>query len=558
MPCSNSTREDCGISKKEKERLTIMKNAVYRNRVPLICAFIQWCVTVLLQVDRAFFIYEYKTKYYLVVKFLYLILLMVTWCFGFHAYRKIKEQNADYQRGLQVFLTYLTIMLGLLLILWPGTWSWDDINTLDGIREYRSFFEWQNIVTGIYQDVMLQILPFPGGLILLQNVIISLCVAFCVTKLEKAFSIKRLKNRLLDILLKLLPFFLPPVLMYQFSGYRMGLYVYLELTMLVMLICAATDESQWSWSYTALFCFLTVIVSVWRTESFLYIPCAAVLLLFVKKTTLNRKKKCVCVLLSVFGFLAANRLQNDALGDSNYQVASLMRPCTELVRAADWEEDAAELAAIDRVTDLAVIRDNPTANGEELFWNTGCVRNTNDDPADDYTEEDYSNFLKAFIKLSLKYPGVVIAERWNVFVAGSGITGKTISNVSSATLFDEDDPNTAGQRFQASGYLVNMPAFPRLRKIAINLLSGRNADGSENGVLQRLLWNAIIPMLALLFAWVNLLLKKKWYLWLVCSAVVVKIPLIVLTQPASWLMYLLSLYFLGYVYIVYKTWIRFS
>ena len=43
-----------------------------------------------------------------------------------------------------------------------------------------------------------------------------------------------------------------------------------------------------------------------------------------------------------------------------------------------------------------------------------------------------------------------------------------------------------------------------------------------------------------------------------CSSLVVKIHIIILTQPSAWLMYVLSFYFLGYVFIVYKLWSHIS
>lgn len=338
------------------------KRYLRKNKLPLIGAVIQWFITTLLQVDRAFFSYDHETKYFIIVKFLYLMLLLVAWLFMVNAIKKIREGNSLYCRGLKIFITYLTLMMLLLLILWPGTWAWDDLWTLNSIQWYSTFNAWQHIISGIYQDVMLQILPFPGGIIFLQNIIASLCVAFSVAKLEQGFSIKRLKWDLLDILLKILPFLLPPVLMYQFSGYRLGLYVYLELVMLVILICAIKDTQVWNLKYVLLFSFLTVVVSTWRTESFVYIPCACILILSLKKSAVSSLKKVLCIALMIIGFLGMNRWQNNELGNSNYQIISLLRPCAELVRAADYEDDAEELALIDKVTDLEVIHNNPTAN----------------------------------------------------------------------------------------------------------------------------------------------------------------------------------------------------
>lgn len=484
---------------------------------------------------------------------------MVAWCFGFMVYRKIKAQDANYKRGAQVFWVYFSIMMLLLLILWPGTWSWDDLWTLHDIQHYDDLNEWQHIITGIYHDLMLQILPFPGGVIFLQNVLVSICVAFTVTKLENTFHIRRLKNRIPDILLKIVPFLLPPVLMYQFSGYRMGLYVYLELVMLVMLIAAKQESEEWTWSYTLLFCFLVVIVATWRTESFLYIPFACILLFMMNKNILSTKRKCICVLIVIVGFLGINKWQNYELGDSNYQIISLLRPCAELVRVADYEDNVEEFAAIDKVTDLEVIFNNPTMNGETLYWSTGCVRTRNDNPDDDYTKEDYHNYLKAFIKLSLKYPKVVIAERWNLFISGSGIYGSSPMIINySANLFEENGGNEVATEMLSSERNVNRPVLKNIRRAVINIFGGKKTDGTDIGIVQRLMWNAMIPMLFLVYAWIELLIRKKWYLWLGCSSLVAKIPIIILTQPSAWLMYLLSFYFLGYVFIVYKLWSHIS
>lgn len=258
---------------------------------PILIAAIQWFVTTLLQVDRLFFTYEHETKYLLVVKLCYFGFLAITWYFIFEARKKLKASNQVWKRGFFIFKVYFLLMMFFLLIVWPGTWAWDDLNTLNKISTYEGWNPWQHILTGIYQDILLQILPFPGGIILLQNVIISVCVAFVVTKLESSFDIGRLRNPVIDSMVKLFPFFTPPLLLYQFSGYRMGMYVYLELVVLVMLICAWKEPVTWSWTQLLLFSALSVIIASWRTESFFYVPGIGLLVLFVKNTVLTPPKK---------------------------------------------------------------------------------------------------------------------------------------------------------------------------------------------------------------------------------------------------------------------------
>lgn len=523
-------------------------------KAPLLIGFSQWLITMFLQVDRAFFDYDYPTEYYWIVKACYLIALLVIWSFIFFVYKKIKNGDKFYSRLWQVMRVYLFVEMLLLLILWPGTWSWDDLLTLKVISWYSDFDAWQHVLTGIYQAVLLQILPFPGGIIILQSIIIALCVGYFMARIETSYEIVRLKNKYLDILLKIIPFLLPPVLMYQFSGYRMGLYIYLELVTLIMIICGIKDKQEWKWNKIWILSFLVIVISVWRTESFVYIPCIGILICAQDKKVLSKTKKLLFILTVILGFAGLTNYQNYELGNSNYQIISLMRPEAEIVRIADDVEDAKELKALDKVTDLQVIYDNPDLNGEELFWNTGCVRNRNEDPYDDFSQNNYKKYLRALIKLSLKYPKVVLEERWNLFLIGSGVTGETFENVDrSADLFEPDNGNVAIDMALASGWRAITPLFRNLRREFIILLGGHGVE-----IYRKIVWNAIIPILVLIYAWVKSLVGKKWSLWMLISAVVVRVPIVFITEPSGWIMYLLSFYFLGYVYLVYILWINYS
>lgn len=539
--------------------MEIIKNILNKNRTPLFIAVVIWFTTTVLQIDRAFFVYDNENKILVVVKILYLIFLMISCCFLNNCYENIKNQDPDYKRGIQIFCVHFSLMMVLLLILWPGTWAWDDLWVLNALQNYRSFVPWQHILTGIYQDVLLQILPFPGGIIFLQNILVSLCVAFSVMKLERAFKIKQIRNCFLDILLKILPFLLPPVLMYQFSGYRMGLYIYLELVMFVFIIYAYKEKQKWSWNYILLFSVITIVVSTWRTESFIYIPCVCIFLFLIPQNYISKRKKIISITLIVFGFIGLTNYQNNALGNNNYQIISLLRPAAELVRIADNVDDAEELIIMDKVTDIMIIRNNPLFNGERLYWDTKCVRNINDNKYDDYTNEDYHNYLKAFIKLSLKYPEVVINERWNVFCIGAGITGQPINNVTNAAkLFEKNSGNRAAESTLKRGWISNSPVFKKIRKAVIYAFGGMKSDGKAIYLLQRSMWNAIIPIIILLGCWIKTLIKKEFLYWILSSALVIKLLVVILTQPSSWFMYLLSFYLLGYTLLTYMIWIYFS
>lgn len=522
---------------------------IFRGLLPWILAGLHWCAIGLLHLDRFFFRNQERTELFWIPKILLLLLLIVGWQFLFHTVRRLRQKDPMYLRGAQIFCVYFPILMVLLLILWPGTFSWDDAITLNVISYYRSFFPEQHILTGLYQDVLLHLLPFPGGMIALQNLLIALCVSFCVVKLEAALGLRRLKNPIADILLKLLPFLLPPVIMYQFSGYRMGLYIFLELTVLVMLLCSEKEAGPWSWGYLLLFSFLAVTVTVWRTEALIYLPFLVVLLLLIPKATLPRLRKAVCIALILCGFFTVTRLQNNSLGSENYQLISLVRPCAELVRDADPEKDARELSDIDAVVSVDVICGQPQRNGEQLYWDGELTRS--------FTAQEYSAFVKALVRLAVKHPGTVLRERWNLFIEGSGITGESWTNVDTARFFDADYESGAKRVTQTKNWLAFRPIFPRLRKQFVYFLNGRTAQGQETAA-GRLLFNAILPELILAAVWISLLRRRRWYPWLLCSAVLAKLGIVFLTQPSRWLMYVLSFYLLGYVCLTYHIWIRYG
>jgi len=522
-------------------------NLINNNKIPIIIAITQWLLTLVFKIDKYFFEYTKITDYWIITKILYLIFLLILWCFIFNTYRKIKLGDKNYKRAWSIFKFYLFMMIILLIILWPGVWSWDDIWTLDAIHRYQSWDPYQHILTGIYQSILLQILPFPGGIILLQNIIISVCVAFVVTKLEATYKIKIIKNKLLDLLIKLLPFCLPPVLIYQFSGYRIGLYIYIELTMLVMLICASKDKTKWSKQYIGLFCFLCIIAASWRSESFFYIPFVCLIILCMKKEIISRLAKVICILIICIGFAGIVRLQNFLFSSKDYSLLSLVNQCVEVVRAADYIEDAKELSDIDKIFKLDIIYNNPKIKGLDIYYTIQEFKR------DEYTKKDYVDMCNALIKLIMKYPKDVLAERFNLFIHSSGINQKAFSNgYVSATFFDEENSDNSDIATLVEGKIAGMPIFKDARKDFINFLEIKTRDGAYIETIRRLIWNTIIPTLILIYAWIKSLINRNWYLLAICTPVLIKLIVVILTQPSAWFMYFLSFYLLGYVYFIYK------
>ena len=78
-----------------------------------------------------------------------------------------------------------------------------------------------------------------------------------------------------------------------------------------------------------------------------------------------------------------------------------------------------------------------------------------------------------------------------------------------------------------------------------------NGNNSFIAALRRIIWNAIIPELVLIYAWMKVCFKKEWYYFGILTAILSKLGIVVLTQPSNWFMYVLSFYLLGYVLAIF-------
>lgn len=520
------------------------KKFFFTYKLPIILACIQWYLCTALQWDRLFFEYNAENSVYLFIKAGYLLVLLIGWCSGAYLYKEYKKKNTYVIRGVYIASIYVPILLLILLILWPGTWSWDDSMMLLTIKDYH-LFPWQHIITSIYQMLLLQILPFPAGIIFLQNIFIGIIVSYILVLIENTFeNFQVVANRFFDTLIKLVPFLFPPVLAYQFSGYRIGLYIFLELLFFVIMITAWKRKEILSEKKLFIFVCLSVIVSTWRTESFIYLPVAA-LFIFMQKSE-SRKRSLAAIVLLFMGAWGVTTLQSNAMhGSENYKVMSTIRQGTELVRHANQEKDKNDLYYIDKVIDTSIVRQNTELDGERLYWNKQVVRNN-------YSSTDYHEYIHSLVNLARKYPSVLFEERTQLFFH-SAIYPGWISMERSISLYNKDLGKYDDKRvrdFQNKNWIANKPVFLKNRAKFIAAMGRIDKDGHRTRFF-KLVWNCTLPLIIIMVSWIYGILKRKWFLVICLSSLLAKLLIIILTAPAGWMMYYLSFYLIGYVILIY-------
>lgn len=534
----------------------MMKSLVKNFKIPIIIACLQWGILLAINADSAFFIYIRNAQGNVeassvllrwVTQLLAFVLLCVIWSSVWFLTAKLRAGDRAYKRWFRFFGIYFGIQMLLMLILWPGTWAWDDIMTLEFSVRCYGIFAWQHVFTSIFQMVALHIFPFPAGIIIIQQLLIAVCVATSLFWMEQSLGLKRLKNGALDIAIKLFPFLMPPVLMYQFSGYRNGPLVYLELLLVVLLLKEIKERKQRCisiWYYVFLVSLLAVVAE-WRSENIIYI--AIGVCVFALRNYKKTYYKISIVVLALALFMATHQVQKYIMGeDDMYAIASTMRPAVELLRRADSQKDEQEIADMSEVVDKNYVDNHPGMHGELVFGEAG-IRDKH------ISHQAYQKYMKGLTNLVIKYPGVFLHERVSLFLAAMGIKGDGLqmTNVQHTVhLMDTSYANTHLDFMRNSGWLMVKPFAPELRKSLILALGQQTYDGKESPLFY-VFWNGLIPIGFLIVALFYGLRKKNRLLFGLVAVLLIKMFAVILAEPSSWIMYYLSQYMAGYVLLSY-------
>lgn len=528
----------------------------------LIYAFLIWLNLNITGIQNLYFS-KGNLSTIIIVKILHLIFLY----FIFSKIHSLftKRHMPKVKQEIIISVIYLLILTVLLILVWPGTWSSDDISVLRNAESYV-FTPWQHFFSGLFQTLCLQTIPIPTGVIIVQIIIASLIVGYCITNLSNLYGKNEKQVRILQIVLGLL-MLLPPVVLYILSGFRMGMYTYLELALITKIMILFKEQKKITIGELLKIAFLTIVISCWRTEG-LYYPFFVLILFLILGNKIIRKKVAIITfgLIMITNFsvgklnnylirtndyehnphMKYNMYNNPIMKSNNYSITATMEPVSRLINVCD-ESDKEEIEIIDKVLDVEFILENPQNSGERNFWLEGVVR--------DYTDEEYSEYLKAYLKLAIKYPNVAFKSMWGIFEkAGSGVgvnskqaTRNMVSGEDTLEIFDLGEYSWRKWSAVTSKVLkYKGPINLELRNTVICLLNGTDANLNVT-IIHNIFWNFFIPFALLLYCLIYKIIKKDWFMIFIILAIAARIPLVFVTAPAPYFMYYLSTYLCAYI-----------
>lgn len=506
-------------------------------------AALLWCVLTL-ATDQLFFRYDWKTPYFFVYKALFVLLAFAVVHGAVTLVRKVRQKDAFALRWLQWMLPYLVLTLVVLVIVWPGCWGSDDLEVLQLARTLEPS-SWQHFLTSAAFILCLMLIPLPGGVVLIQTLLIAGVVG-CFLAVAETLARERMPKPPARgwFAILYIPFLLPPVILHDMQPFRSTWSTWTELFTVFLLVWWYLRGQAITKKQLAVFTLLGVLTAAWRSENIYYLAALPVLLAFLVGKKLVRPAVAVVSMVGmVVGTLACSAYNNSLLGDAwLYQRVALCYQTAALVQDADQEEDAEALAMIDPIFDVQACRELSTLHGPEL--RNAITRN-----ADGLTQADWETCKKGIVRLALKYPGSLLRERLGVFL-NTVEQHRTESNqklVFAVTVLVYTDPPESMREIQKDFLYTSIGPYPLNQQLREDFIMSLSYRTEFLGGVLAVTW-LMLPSFALLAAAILVLLvRRKWMLFFAAGALAARIPLVFLTAPDTYFMYYLTPYMAGYM-----------
>lgn len=499
------------------------------NKTVFAATMLIWSILNICEVQKLYFV-ETNTAKVFPMKLLH-ILFLYSIIFAIFAMYKSKDTKKGKYRIIVTLATFAGFFL-LLILTWPGTWSWDDVFIVQKASQYDTS-AWQHFFSGIFHILCLQTIPFVSGVIIMQILIIALIFGYCVSEISFAFAKEEKHIKIFVIGVSLLAFF-PPIVAYALCGFRMGPYSFTELLLITKMLLMLKKGLKPSLCDLFGIAALTIIVASWRTEALYYpILIFIIFLLFSKKIDLKKSVAFIMLAATLVGTFAVGRCNNALIGNSNYSISATIQPVASIIHLQD-ERDAEEMEIINEVIDVEYIKANPKITGEAFLWTEGVIK--------DYTDDEYSAYTKALVKLYLRHPQVVLSFFWSNFYNAVGF-GRNGMQTTRNTYFSKGE--LAYDPLDTTNSVLKDPINEDLRQTFLKLINGTDSEKNTN-VIHVLFWNLFIPLTLMLISLAFKLAKKNWATALIISTVLARVPLLFVTSPAPYFMYYLSVYLISY------------
>ncbi|MGM9534389.1 MAG: hypothetical protein ACI3VR_04020 [Intestinibacter sp.] len=525
------------------------------NRTAFIVAFIHWCIGFF--TDGLFFNLNvlgrdlYSTGIFVLLKILYLVLLVCVWQILFNTIKKIRNKDERVINYLKISAVYFFIMTCFLILTWPGVWRANEFVIINNVVNFHIDI-WQNYLTSMFYILCLMLMPFVSGIIIIQNLCISLIVGYVIYKIyyytdKSKFSF-----------FMYIPFLMLPIIDQNLYPIRNSIYGYLELLFLFKILFLKYENAKLNQKDICIFAILIAILSTWRSEGIYYFVLGTIVVFITFNKSFNKKCKStflvMTLIFTVVLFLPQKIFISGAFGDK-YDISSIISPLHNVVKSEvekykdEYDinqiiDSNKDLNNIDKVLDVEVLVKNK--NGLDAYWGKQPLIKKG------YSSQDYSRFKKSYVSLVKNNINVFMDERKEVFLKTSALRNWNIFVGNTSNLYSKKYSTTKKYDvFRESMYTE--PINKNLREKTILFLECGEGDFKPNSYF-KYAYNLFPAVIGLALIAIITLLSKKYTLLMISLLALVRIPLVFMTAPRALFMYYFSPYLIGTVLMFLIIW----
>ena len=461
---------------------------------------------------------------------------------------KVIKNFSKYKKYVYVFSIYLAVLFVFLILVWPGIWRWDDILVAKYAKEF-GMVPWQHFLSSVVNIYSLRIIPFASGVTIIQCILISLIVSYIIVNIYEGMKLKKWYF----FIILLVPFLLPSVIDNNLYTLRPILYSYAFILLIFLMFEIVTKSKEINLKNSIVLIITFVTVSAYRSETiwFIGVPMLFSLYMLIKnrnKMNVSKKLLYLCIPIITIGLtFGISWTEKKFLGDwssNNYTITSTVEQIAPLIREANKNEECKDIIEkIDKVINVKMILEQEKNTGIDIYWQ-GLVR-------ENYTNEEFNEYMKCYAKLCLKFPKIFINQRIDEFIRTSALKKDSLNTISdtSSAYDDLNAENYCTELIDLYGD-IQKPINVGLRRNVIRIIEGRKLyDYKKTNIVYHIFYNLIPPILILALSMIYLFFKKKYVLSFITLLILTKTFLVFMTAPISLFIYYFAEYLLGYLYL---------
>lgn len=464
----------------------------------------------------------------IIINILFILFLVILLKSLICVIKKVIAKDQFYINWIKYSAIYAVIMATYLILVYPGTWFYDEFWVIQYAREHL-LAGWQSYISVILYTFVFYLFPHPIALTIFQIIAISLIVGYLQVRIYNIYR-KKLYNVIIYIL-----FSTPVFLINNLYLLRATMYSYVVLLFYVIIFFDFYQKEKLTIKKLIFLIFLSFFMVKWRSEGIVFLISNPICM-YLTYNKENIKKKitafmvvvvCICIVYSNISTKYSS-IKDTKMYTATVTVIPLSIMLNQDLKGENLDKD---LEILNQTFDLEILKLYPNYHFMQAYWDGFITKNV---------ENVGIEFYLSFADIVLNNMDKFLDVRWKVFLQ----TFKSVEYPNNCYKDYITYQNMSPSSRDIVGKTVEKFNFLPLN---YDLKYGIEDFLTKNIVVKTIFWN-LIPLcifIGMIYIFVARLLRKDKLYVIVIATLVFKMAIVFLTATASYYMYYFAEYIVG-------------